>query len=109
MNDEDVGVGGQALPSGELVEVEIDREIEAALERPALLEPAGGVAKHFADIGRGEFYAEAFVRIGQQAERALGNRALARIGIGGLIFIALLRERRSRRQADEDAGPNPDC
>ena len=48
------------------------------------------IAKHFADIGRGEFYAEALIGIGQQAERALGNRALARIGIGGLVFIAFL-------------------
>ena len=59
----------------------------ARLRRPSNVAPcfktAGRVAKHFADIGRGEFYAETLIGIWQQAERAFGNRALARIGIGG--------------------------
>src|SRR4051794_17597602 len=107
MNDEDVAVGGQALPSGELVEIEIDREIETPLEGRALLETAGRVAERLADVSGREFYTEPLVRIGQQAERAFGNRALAGIGIGGLIFIALLRNRRKGRRADEGASPNP--
>ena len=109
MDDEDVGVGGQALPPGELGEVKIDREIEAALERRALLKAAGWIAECFVDIGRGEFYAETLVWIGQQAERAFGDRAFARIGVGRLVFIAFLGQRGGRTQAYEDAGPNPDC
>ena len=107
MDGKYIGVGGQALPSGELVEIEIDREIETSLEGGALLESAAGVSKHFSDIGRGEFYAEALVRIGQQAERALGNRAFAGVGVCGLILIGLLRTCGKRRRADEGARPNP--
>jgi hypothetical protein len=83
----------QPLPAGEFLEIQIDREIEPALEGSPLFKAAGRIAKHLADIGRGEFYPEPFVRIGQQAERALGHGAFAGVGIGRLVLIAFLRER----------------
>ncbi len=107
---EHVGVEGQPLQPGQLLQIDVDGEVEPVLIDGALLRSAGSIAQDFADIGRRELDAVFLERIRQQAERRFLDGAFARIGIGGLQVVGLLvflRESHACGRGKQNHGDEP--
>ena len=83
------------LEPDQLLEIHVGSEVDPVLVSRTSLCAAGRIAQDLADIGHGDLDTLLLERVGKEPKCCLFDRALARIGIGGLEvvgFLVLLRE-----------------
>src|SRR5665647_2215198 len=85
-----VGMKGQSLQFGKLLQIDIDREVEPAVVNGTLLQSAGNIAQGFADIGCRELDAVFLEGIWQQTERGFLNGAFTSVWIRRFLVVGLL-------------------